>query len=59
MSDFATLQQDVIDRTLREAAAHGEAGMAGPDDDRGDCGGCADRRDPLDGAQRQVSSPPP
>jgi hypothetical protein len=33
VGDFAALQQDVIDGTLREAAAHGKSRMPGADDD--------------------------
>jgi hypothetical protein len=32
---IAALEDDVIDGTLGETAARREAGMAGPDDDRG------------------------
>ena len=44
MGDFAALQQDMIDRALREAAAHRKSRVPRADDDGGD------------GANRAVSS---
>ena len=38
MGDLAALQQHMVDRTLREAAAHRETRVPGADDDGGD--GC-------------------
>ena len=35
MGDFATLQQDMVDRTLREAAAHGKSRVPRANDDGG------------------------
>ena len=35
MGDFATLQQDMVDRTLREAAAHGKSRVPRADNDGG------------------------
>jgi len=34
--DFAALQQDMVDRTLGEAAAHGKSRVPRADDDGGD-----------------------
>ena len=36
MGDFAALQQDMVDRTLREAAAHRKSRVPRADDDGGD-----------------------
>ena len=36
MGDLAALQQDMVDRTLREAAAHGKSRVPRADDDGGD-----------------------
>jgi hypothetical protein len=36
MRHLAALEHHVIDRPLGEATTHGEAGVAGPDDHRGD-----------------------
>jgi hypothetical protein len=36
MGDFAALQQDVVDRTLREAAAHRKSRVPRTDNDGGD-----------------------
>jgi hypothetical protein len=36
MGNLSAFQHHVIDRTLGEATAHGQAGMPGTDNDRGD-----------------------
>ena len=44
VGDLVSFEDDVVDRTLREAAAHGEPAVPGPDDDR--CG-VAPNRPPV------------